>query len=661
MALGETFSIFKRDNKDWVWIKDLVAFLKSSWMPSDSAKSVKPANIERVLKGYREGVTTFPNENGQEETAVPIISIMRFIFHFMDNMECCSKLAWEIAEEVCQQSNEENEHVPVQEDTSQGNTDTDPPDLILHLYQKIANIDFYSKRLSDIFVCDIKFEESDIPDMYEVHKSQFSHEEWGKICLFESHFQMSAQAKVLHDSSTLEQKIKAKHGFLDDCMKAKSTGSSLLEQSRLTIKRRLKRKIVAKRDDCIHIHVTKTHIPTVIEEEIHTKLADLIPDTIDKAICIDNISTNSNSIQVFLQVSKDDTSIESFRIVSKAIQRLLERYHGIHRSEISFFAPDTFDICKDTDSISINRFKLRDIAMLGNLQEQTLHSTTEESNQMLITEGGEQCETCFLDNGTLPLSCKDFQLTQEWFLDVPLEVQLVLLPFINMISVNRAKDPSFLYNTKINRLYSIVDELLNVNNYHYHGVLQESNTNEMIMTYRNASSIFNLTSSAGATQSLTKAECSLKERSTSEILYYESILKKYPLTYKTISELHPINKLVSMRDCHVNFLIDNLVRLTINNDPSRGESRSKQMNTLPVTLEGLPHDAYETTLWHDEGICDKSEFCPCKKPVQLKKEDIDSALFELSQEEQDAWNQYQKLLTFGAIKEMWQEISEQSE
>jgi hypothetical protein len=89
------------------------------------------------------------------------------------------------------------------------------------------------------------------------------------------------------------------------------------------------------------------------------------------------------------------------------------------------------------------------------------------------------------------------------------------------------------------------------------GILQEANTDELIVGYRSVDTVFQVTFSLGASQSLSRAEKSLKERNITDDLYYDAYLKPYSTTYTTTAG--QVTKDVRMRDCHVILMVNNLV------------------------------------------------------------------------------------------------------
>ena len=120
------------------------------------------------------------------------------------------------------------------------------------------------------------------------------------------------------------------------------------------------------------------------------------------------------------------------------------------------------------------------------------------------------------------------------------------------------------------------------------------------MNYHSVNKVFSITASTGTTLSLNAAERNLKTKSSSDKCYYNTYLRKYELEYD--SQGGTKQGFVSLRDCFLVFMMDNLVRLKYHSDPNPGENRSMQICTLPLTLKGVPKDASVVETWHDFDI-----------------------------------------------------------
>ncbi|ESP02015.1 hypothetical protein LOTGIDRAFT_157148 [Lottia gigantea] len=76
-------------------------------------------------------------------------------------------------------------------------------------------------------------------------------------------------------------------------------------------------------------------------------------------------------------------------------------------------------------------------------------------------------------------------------------------------------------------------------------------------------------------------------------LYYQTFIKEYSMTYSSICG--ELTKPVSLRDCYMILMLDNLVLLKYHNDPEPGEHRSKQMCMLPITLQDISRTSVKIT------------------------------------------------------------------
>jgi hypothetical protein len=140
-------------------------------------------------------------------------------------------------------------------------------------------------------------------------------------------------------------------------------------------------------------------------------------------------------------------------------------------------------------------------------------------------------------------------------------MQLFLENFINKRSIYNCpiNDRPTFVKGKLERLYQVQDALLNTFNKRHVGIIQQAHTEELLLNYHSISNIFSVTNSSGTTVSLKAAEIALKTKADSELCYYNTYVKKYPLTYTTIDG-KCLTKHVSIRhDCYLILMIDNLV------------------------------------------------------------------------------------------------------
>ena len=522
------------------------------------------------------------------------------------------------------------------------------------LYKKIANEYEESHAVINHLTDNVVLEEKDIPTLLMIHAEHFQGQQnaWRRICLFEQQFYLAHKTK-LATYNTPEKMISEKVAFYQTCQDAYKLGSDMLRASQDTMVRRIQRKRVgAELQDEVHIYTHKTHMPTKIENDIIIKINRTNPGFFKEVICVDSDrSKELNSIYIYMSCASTSTQTQQTD-VAKHIYYVCSTKHGIQQAEVIFYLADTFD----EHAGKMDRFEIRDNVIKGQYDSKELSHHVVLHDDMEVIEDHEEelqyqasnCLKCFGDLSNIkPLHMKTFDVCSEWLFDMPAPMQYLLYPFINATSLKVSKTKSAFVQGKIGRLYGLYDTLLNISNFKYHGIQQETTSVQMTMNYRSVNTLFKLTSDAGASQSLDKAEASLKERSNPEKLYHDAYLRYYDLQYETDAGV-VINQ-VRMRDTYPMLRLDNLVRWRLNDDPNPGESRSKQMSTLPVSLEGLPRDSAIVNTWHDPNICNDLETCNCKLAIPLGKLDVKRVLLELSPEDAGAMSRFQKLVSWGFI------------
>ena len=251
------------------------------------------------------------------------------------------------------------------------------------------------------------------------------------------------------------------------------------------------------------------------------------------------------------------------------------------------------------------------------------------------------------------LSPDTFDVTKEWVLDVPLDIQILLESFITTRSFHLSKQKALFLQEKLERLYGAYDVLLNTANRKHIGVIQRKNTDQLLVNYHSINNVFMITGRFGATYSMSAADQRLKNRAILDKCYYGTFIKTYPLEYET--DAGTSTYMVNLQQCHIILMLDNLVRLQFHADPTPGESRSGQICTLPITLQGLPKDNKVIESWHNEAICDGTEFCKCKQSITLTRCDGTRVFKQLSSDEDKAHTDFSQLSQWG-ITQQWKTI-----
>ena len=159
----------------------------------------------------------------------------------------------------------------------------------------------------------------------------------------------------------------------------------------------------------------------------------------------------------------------------------------------------------------------------------------------------------------------------------------------------------------------------------------------------------------GITQGVKHAERQWKTRATDELNYYNYAIRKYPLQYDSGGGI--VQRQVSLRDCFVFAMVDNLVTLTEKSNPEPDKSRTGQVNTIRGTDRGVPTDYWLISILHMEQGCDGvEEFCPCLLPQVLHKEDFQMIIVPTEKESQQLTS-LKQLCRWGLIK-VWCKANE---
>ncbi|CAC5361529.1 unnamed protein product [Mytilus coruscus] len=380
-----------------------------------------------------------------------------------------------------------------------------------------------------------------------------------------------------------------------------------------------------------------------------------------KLLCqIVSTNVNTNSPVMSFAELKNEHCLNNEELI-QTIQLHLNRKHDLKCGLIILLQPDTFASFL-ADNGKIARFRFLEEFQQTGLPERIIFAyrlpdlTTKPD--VHIPETIPPCEECHINDNkpSAPLHWKNFNLLQEWSLDVPLSVQILLESFVNQKSLDRSSELENFVKTKLLKLYSLYDTLLNLTYRNYCGVLQDLNTQELAMNYQSVGTVFSISSSSGATFSFNSAEKKLKQKAADDICNYNTYIRRYPMKYQTLAGMR--NNLVSLQECLIVVMMDNLVRLKYHSDPSPGENRSMQLCTLPITIKGVPINSLEIEeKWHDQNICDQSNCCPCKIDQILTKEDFNQRILSLLPEEESCFTRFRNMMTW-TLFDVWRQIAE---
>ncbi|XP_045186732.2 uncharacterized protein LOC123544733 [Mercenaria mercenaria] len=395
------------------------------------------------------------------------------------------------------------------------------------------------------------------------------------------------------------------------------------------------------------------HSPVVLE----VQLLDSLPDQnlIEKLVCVDCTKKCSHAPSIHVYVETTQASASDLQDISMLINSFILNKHTENCAEILFFEKGTFKHYEQQNG-DFMRFQMRDNVVCGRMNENVVYKWISCDYEEISARNNEKCSKCYGTDLLKPLSMKSFDVLNEWYIESPLICQILFETFLNPKSLRKRDNLEMFLQNKYSRFYSLYDILLNIHNKKYHGIVQEMQTKELSMNFQCISTVFQVTSTAGATQSLRTAERKLKQESEIELTYYNTYLKKYPLTYT--SSAGTKTDLVNLRGCILILMMDNLVRMKYHGDPNPGEHRSMQICTLPITVKGLPIDSIETETWHESSCQTSQNICECKKDTHLQKDQIDTYILSLSEEEKSSFGRFRQLCCLGS-RRLWTQILEE--
>ena len=523
-----------------------------------------------------------------------------------------------------------------------------PPDdqSCFRLYESVSGNDLKSEIIG---CCDVEFDESKLCTLEVTYKALFSYNKWQKICWFEYQFLRSNFYNKCHDQL---ETTNAKWSFYNTLIDAKKVCAAWLTESKMYANIQTGRFKAARIEDDVCLYASfSTHRPEVMEKDILDCINNLWPEAIEGVAIVDNHSSRtSNTFDMYIGHSKWEGPITPEEMLKEA-SRVLWSKHSIALRTTNFLEQGSFDQFREHGKIK--RFLLRDACIAGSVRIATQIVSEQPDNTSSEHVTVSRCPHCFNKGLPEPLSLSTFSVLHEWHLQVPVFTQVMFEEFVNKRMLNKQQDVRKLneyIKHKLEKLYFAMDILLNVQNMTYHGIMPQAFSQELFLYHRNVSNVFSVTGRVGLTTSLTAAETKMAEEALSDKLYWFIYIKEHKLAYMTLEGIK--EAYVTLRDCHLMIMLDNLVRLTHRSDPTPGENRSGQKCLLPITYQALPMDSLEASLWHDPDICNGSNSCLCKEPTKLSSADIEDKILNLLPPEADVWQRFHQLSIWGN-KDLW--------
>lgn len=119
-----------------------------------------------------------------------------------------------------------------------------------------------------------------------------------------------------------------------------------------------------------------------------------------------------------------------------------------------------------------------------------------------------------------PLDIETFDILKEWTLNIPLPVRIFFENvFLEISGMNETR------KSKIAALYCHFEAMLHKMNKNYSGITQDMNTDELLVNYHSVSTVFDVTSHLGITQSQKTGDRRLKVHADPEMCYFFHVFK----------------------------------------------------------------------------------------------------------------------------------------
>ena len=610
----------------YVSSSDFIAYLRKNHKPSDNMKLIKTNNVLREFERLTDAIKVV-----EDVTCIRLHSIFRYMFNHANNLEICKRVSEKLTKYVI---------------TDKKN---DQDATVLEIYQSVINSKCF-EQTDDQMLSKLGDDAFVLPYIHSQYRTSFSDTDWKKICLFEHQFTMY----VGDEPQTYEKSIYKRKEFLKIINSGTDLCAVILNQSNMSVQKRNTRKQMSDKMNGVLLQGTMKHIHEVIETDVSTYMENTTADTILHIVALECDENCSHTCGIHLVMEiKSGLKEEELDDLAFLARCFIKRTHKENCPEIVFLQPGTIkDYIIDKN---FSRYNFRDDLFRNKIDTIFCSTHIPDENENSADEQ-DRCPTCFHEGiNILPLDWTSFDIVKEWYLDVPLILQVILGTFINKTSVKKSTNSELFLKTKMEKLYSTYDRLLNILNRMYIGVLQQRNTNELSAHFHSVTTVFEVTNASGATLSLVEAERQLKDRANNDLCYYNTFLKKYPIQLSATSDSDITY--VNLRECILLFMMDNLVRLAKHQDTSRSESRSYQLCTLPLSVKGLPLTNNIIESWHTNPDCDGTDSCVCKKDTHLSKENGYNLLFHLTTEETKIQDSYSQMNRWYFLP-MWKQIKQ---
>ncbi|CAC5390381.1 unnamed protein product [Mytilus coruscus] len=217
--------------------------------------------------------------------------------------------------------------------------------------------------------------------------------------------------------------------------------------------------------------ISKIEFNDIISNEYTVVAAECM-----ESLCIDH----SHGIHIFVEV-ESATDFQTYDDLATHLRSNMHKKHGVVVPEIIFMEENTLSTynCKNCSLSAVHKFHIYDDYFSKKLGDKVLYVSRalEESYTDILTPDTIDCNDLIYCEHSFrgiagyidrPLNSRQFDLLKEWYVEVPLEFQIILGSLvINKERLRRSDEgDSYLYS-KIGRVYVLLDSGLNILNRNY--------------------------------------------------------------------------------------------------------------------------------------------------------------------------------------------------
>ncbi|CAC5396631.1 unnamed protein product [Mytilus coruscus] len=300
--------------------------------------------------------------------------------------------------------------------------------------------------------------ENDLYTLKTNQKHKFSGVERMKICLFLHHWHENNESSLDYENI-----LQSKFMYWENLQKTKQVCKDLLgaclKNVNLNCDRKKSYDELMKEsfeyDGTYHGYVR-------LDNSINTVIRDLVPTENEFSLatvdCLPSVCQHDYGVHVFVEKGNLDHDE-----ICTIIRREFENQHSLYIPEIIFLSPGTLQrfSCKNCENSSCHRFHLRDEYFTRKLSN-SVESVSKEGIPWecfpvhdIKTDDYNYCFQCYQHIQEFiykPLHWTNFQLLQEWFLTVPLQMQEILTSSFFNSKRLRKTDPQNIENFLVNKI-----------------------------------------------------------------------------------------------------------------------------------------------------------------------------------------------------------------